>query len=191
MSTTLENEVLTESASSSDADLMHRVASGDLFAFEQLVLRHQERAWAVAWHMLSDAAEAEDAVQEAFLKILRSASGYRPIAAFRTYLHHVLVRVCLDVRSKKRPDYRRELADVADQSSTPEQLLNEREQSAAVRRALASLPARRRAAIVLRHYEDLSYQEIAQVLGISSKAVDSLLQRARRSLRSKLKDLNY
>ena len=59
MATTLENEVLMDSTSNSDAELMQRVASGDISAFEQLVLRHQERAWALACHMLADASEAQ------------------------------------------------------------------------------------------------------------------------------------
>jgi len=73
-------------------------------AFEQLVLRHQGKAWAFAWRFLHDAAEAEDVVQEAFLRILRSASRYQPTATFRTFLFNVILRRCLDVHSKKQPE---------------------------------------------------------------------------------------
>jgi len=172
----------------SDAGLMRRVASGDLSAFERLMLRHQDRAWSLAWRMLGDAAEAQDVVQEAFLKIFRSVSRYRPAAAFPTYLFHVITRLCLAVQSKKRPAYRDQLDQVSAPGGTPEQLLNQQERSSALGRALALLPARQRAVIVLRHYEDRSYEEMAAILGISAKAVDSLLQRARQSLRDILKD---
>jgi RNA polymerase sigma-70 factor (ECF subfamily) len=172
-----------------DAMLMASVASGDLGAFERLVLRHQDRAWRLAWRMLGDAAEAEDVVQETFLRIFRSAPRYQPSASFRTYLFRVLARLCLDVRSRKKPDYGNRLPDFADPAATPEEILQKAERSAAIGRALAGLPARHRAAVLLRHDEGLSYREIAAILQTSEKTVDSLLQRARQSLRRLLKDL--
>jgi RNA polymerase sigma-70 factor (ECF subfamily) len=168
---------------------MRRVALGDLSAFEEIVLRHQNRAWAVAWRSLGDSSEAQDVVQEAFLRVLRAAPRYRPVAPFHTYLLQIVTRLCLDVRVKKRPDYVRNLPEVADQSQSPEEHLQYRERMLAVRRALGRLPARHRVAIVLRHEEGLSYDGIARVLSISTKAVDSLLQRARESLKRHLKDL--
>lgn len=176
-------------ASERDHDLMRRVALGDLSAFEELVLRHQDRAWAVAWRSLGDSAEAQDVVQEAFLRVLRAAPRYRPVAPFRTYLFQIVTRLCLDVRAKRRPDYVRDLPEVAGQSQTPEERLQHRERELAVRRALERLPPRHRAAIVLRHEEGFSYDEIAQVLAVSPKAVDSLLQRARKSLKHYLKEV--
>jgi RNA polymerase sigma-70 factor (ECF subfamily) len=168
---------------------MRRVALGDLSAFEEIVLRHQNRAWAVAWRSLGDSAEAQDVVQEAFLRVLRAAPRYRPVAPFRTYLFQIVARLCLDVRAKKRPDYVGDLPEVAAQSQTPEESLQLQERMLAVRRALGRLPARHRVAIALRHEEGLSYDEIARVLAISTKAVDSLLQRARESLKRHLEDL--
>ena len=176
------------SASEQDHDLMRRVALGDLSAFEELVIRHQNRAWAVAWRSLGDSSEAQDVVQEAFLRVLRAAPRYRPVAPFHKYLLQIVTRLCLDVRAKKRPDYVGDLPEAA-QSQTPEESLQLQERMLAVRRALGRLPARHRVAIVLRHQEGLSYDEIARVLAISTKAVDSLLQRARESLKRHLKDL--
>jgi RNA polymerase sigma-70 factor (ECF subfamily) len=168
---------------------MERVGAGDHPAFAELVIRHQDKAWALAWRMLGDAAEAQDAVQETFLRILRSASRYRPDASFRTYLFHVLTHVCLDMRAKKHPDYGAELSQVASGAMSPEQRALQRETSFEVHRALAKLPARQRAALLLRHFDGLSYQEIAAVLGVSAKAVDSILQRGRDSLRKLLQNL--
>ncbi len=93
------------SASGDDIDttLMIRAAEGDLAAFEQLVRRNQAGAWAFAWRFLGDAAEAQDIVQEAFLRIYQAAPRYRPTAGFRTYLYRVVARLCLDWKAKKRP----------------------------------------------------------------------------------------
>jgi len=170
----------------SDPALMAKTASGDLVAFEQLVLRHQEKAWAFAWRFLQDAAEAEDVVQEAFLRVFRAASQYEPTATFRTYLFTVILRRCLDLRSKKRPEYASDLPPLTDHSASPEKLLLEQERMAAVSRALMKLAPSQRAVLLLRHYEEMSYREIAEVLHISEKAVDSLLQRARQGLRDLL-----
>lgn len=179
----------TSAAPERDHELMRRTASGDLAAFETLAGLYQQRAWAIAWRVLGDAAEAQDAVQDAFLKIFRAASSYRPVAPFRAYLFQVVTRLCLDIRAKKRPDYVAELPDTACETQTPEGTLQRKERALVVRRALDGLSPRHRAAIALRHEEGLSYDEIAQVLGVSAKAVDSLLQRARQSLRQSLEGL--
>lgn len=172
-----------------DAQLMLRVARGDTGAFEQLVLRHQDRAWSFAWRYLGDAAEAEDIVQEAFLRILKAAPRYKPTSKFSTYLFTVVARLCRDAISRKHPDYVATLPSVTDPTSNPEDLARERETAGLVFRALQTLPETQRLALVLRHYHDLSYEEIAQVLSTTSKAVDSLLQRARQSLRTLLAHL--
>jgi RNA polymerase sigma-70 factor (ECF subfamily) len=93
------------------------------------------------------------------------------------------------MRAKKHPDYGAELSQVASGAMSPEQRAQQRETSFEVHRALAKLPARQRAALLLRHFDGLSYQEIAAVLGVSAKAVDSILQRGRDSLRKLLQDL--
>lgn len=170
---------------------MASVAAGNPQAFEDLVRRYQDRAWRLAWRVLGDAAEAQDVVQEAFLKIYRSASGYRPSASFRAYLFQAVMRLCFDIKAKKKPEYRGDtLPEATSGSGGPDRSIAEAERAAAVKRALASLPARQRAVIVLRHNEGLSYGEIAQACGLSEKAVDSLLQRARHSLRRLLRDLS-
>lgn len=101
----------------------------------------------------------------------------------------MIARLCIDVRPRKRAKPCNDAADAADRGGTPGQLPAPREQALAVRRAIASLPARHRAAILLRHETDLSYDETGAILGVSAMAVDSLLQRARPSLRALLKDV--
>lgn len=167
---------------------MVAVADGDLEAFEGLVRRHQRTAWGVAWRLLRDPAEAEDAAQDAFLKILDAAPRYRPTASFRTYLYRVITHVCLDRLKKKRPVYLARLPIVASPEPGPADRAEAREDAAAVRRALGALPPRQRAALVLRYYECLSYQEIAQAMDTSVKAVERLLARGRGMLRDLLAD---
>ena len=177
---------MTNSSPGRDIDtlLMIRAAEGDIAAFEELVRRNQAAAWALAWRCLSDSAEARDVVQDAFLKIYKAASRYRPTAKFRTYLTRVVTRLCLDREAKKRPQYMAVLPPMADISRGPEALAIDAELREVVQRCLAQLPANQRIAITLRQYDELSYDEIADVLELSAKAVDSLLQRARDALRT-------
>jgi RNA polymerase sigma-70 factor (ECF subfamily) len=169
-----------------DALLMVRAAEGDSSAFEELVIRNQSAAWALAVHYLGDAAEAEDIVQEAFLKLLRAAPRYQPTARFRTYFSRIVVRLCLDFRSKKRPAYHEALPDRVDTARDPEAVLRNQETAKQLRRALDDLPPAQRMAILLRHLEGFTYTEIAEAMSTSAKAVDSLLQRARQALRVRL-----
>ena len=169
-----------------DTVLMMRAAEGDLAAFEELVRRNQAGAWALAWRALRDASEAEDVAQEAFLRIYRAAPRYQPTARFRTYFYGIVTRLCLDRAGKKRPDYTESLPSVPDSSRGPEAGVICAEVSDAVRKCLADLPVNQRIAISLRHYDGMTYGEIGEVLQISPKAVDSLLQRARVTLRQRL-----
>ena len=166
----------------SDEHLMQAVAVGDTDAFGELVRRHQRSAWNAAWRLLGDATEAEDAAQDAFLKILDAAPRYRPTASFRTYLYRVVTRLCLNRMEKKRPHYVDRLPVSPSADPGPPETLALRESADAVRRALDALPPRQRAALILRHYEDMSYQEIAEAMDTSVKSVERLLGRGREGL---------
>ena len=174
----------------SDEERMQAVGKGDLDALRDLVLAHQRSAWSVAFRFLHDSAEAEDVVQDAFLKILDAAPRYRPTASFRTYLYQVVSRLCIDRVEKKRPDYTDEIPDVADPSPGPGEILAARQEEDVVRTALDSLPANQRMAVILKHYEGLSYAEIGLAIGVTAKAVEGLLGRARSSLQGRLAVLN-
>jgi RNA polymerase sigma-70 factor, ECF subfamily len=169
-----------------DALLMLRTAEGDWGAFEELVIRNQSAAWALAWHYIGDPAEAEDIVQNAFLRLLKAAPRYRPTAKFRTYFGRIVVRLCLDYRTKKRPHYREALPDNPDTAMDPEAVLHNEETAKELRLALEALPPAQRVALLLHHLEGFTYSEIAESMSTSAKAVDSLLQRARQTLRVRL-----
>lgn len=169
----------------SDEALMHAVARGDAAAFEQLVLRHQESVWRTAYRMLGCHQTAEDVAQQAFLKVFEARQRYRPAAAFRTYLYRVAVRLCLDHVRKGRPVPTGDVVPVDDEPS-PAQRTAREEQARAVRDAVGRLPAKQRAAVVLRYYEGLGCHEIAGAMDTSPKAVERLLARARKTLEARL-----
>ncbi len=169
-----------------DEDLMLRAAGGDMDAFEELVERHHRAALNTAYRFLSDQSLAEDVAQEAFLRILAGASRYRPLAAFRTYLFNVVWHLCIDAYRKSRAVRMPSDAAPADERDGPVGEAVRGELRRSVRAAVERLPERQRMAVVLKHFEGLSYGEIAQVLECSTRAVDSLLIRAKRHLKEEL-----
>jgi RNA polymerase sigma-70 factor (ECF subfamily) len=172
-----------------DEQLMLAVARGDLAAFGQLVLRHQAAAWRSAYRFLGDRGEAEDMVQEAFLRVLDAAPRYRPEARFRTYLFRILSRLCLDHVQKKRPRPDPTLAERPDARPSVVDGMSAREAEEHVRHALKQLPSNQRLAVLLRYYEDLSYADIATAMETSVKAVERLLARGRHALEASLAHL--
>jgi RNA polymerase sigma-70 factor (ECF subfamily) len=170
----------------SDEELMLSAGAGNLAAFDEIVCRHQGSAWNTAYRYLGDAADAEDIVQETFLRLLRSADQYRPTAAFRTYLYRIITRLCIDASRKKRPRPVADLAGVAGQVADPAADLEAAERTRAVRCALDSLPPNQRMATVLRYYEGLSHLEIGEAMDTTAKAVERMLTRARATLETLL-----
>ena len=171
-----------------DEELMLEVGRDDLQAFEKIVLRHQRSAWNAAYRFLADAEEAEDVVQDAFLKIFDAAPHYRPSASFRTYLFRIVTRLCMDRARKCRPIYTDEPLDPPDPSPSASEKLLVEEAGLMVRTSLDMLPQKQRMAIILKYYEGLGYREIASILESTEKAVERLLARARASLESSLSE---
>jgi RNA polymerase sigma-70 factor, ECF subfamily len=172
----------------SDEDLMLAVGRGDAQAFEQIVLRHQAFAWSIAYRFVGHREDAEDLVQDAFLRLLAAGTRYRPTASFRTYFSRIISRLCLDHIQKKRPVSADHLLELEDPAPLPDGLVVREEQVLGVHRALTLLPSNQRLAIILRYYEDYSYREIAVALGTTDKAVERLLARGREALGNTLKE---
>jgi RNA polymerase sigma-70 factor (ECF subfamily) len=171
----------------SDTVLMARVGEGDVAAFTALVERYSPRLYRVAYRMLAQAAEAEDIVQDSFTKLWQNAQRWSARdGGLPAWLHRVVVNRCLDRLRRFRPVGADELPEVADEAPDPERALAIQHLALAVEDALRSLPGRHRAAIVLCYFEGLSNIMAAQVLGLNLKAMESLLFRARRSLRELL-----
>jgi RNA polymerase sigma-70 factor (ECF subfamily) len=188
-----------------DIRLMLRVRSDEPGAFEELVEQYQHRLVAVMHHLIGNAEEAEDLAQEVFLRVYRSRKKYRPRAKFSTWLFTIANNLALNsLRSRQRkpvvpldvrdsgplgPRPAEQLAQ--DRGKQPMQHLQQVELAAVVQRALEGLNERQRMAVVLNKFEDMSYEEIAQVMKLSTKAIKSLLSRARSNLRVALQDYIY
>jgi RNA polymerase sigma-70 factor (ECF subfamily) len=180
------------SAEPSDDELMRRAGNGDRLAFADLVRRHLPRVGAIAGRMLASAAEAEEVGQEAFLRCWQKAPGWAPsggggqTALFTTWLHRIVVNLCIDRRRRVAPVPLDEVPEQADDAPHALDRLATAETVRRVRAAIGDLPDRQRAALVLCYYEGMSNAEAAAVLEMSVGAVESLLVRARRTLRKTL-----
>ena len=169
---------------------MLAVAQGDLDAFDQIVLRHQELAWRIAFRFLGDRHEAENVAQEAFLRILDAAPRYKPTAAFGTYLSRVVTRLCLDHAQKKRPLPADSLPAVQDVNPSAAERMAVQDRDRTIRAALDGLPPAQRMAVVLRYFEGLDCRSVASAMDTTVKAVERLLARARGTLQPLLAELS-
>jgi RNA polymerase sigma-70 factor, ECF subfamily len=172
----------------SDEVLMVRAGTGDRAACQLLVERHLGGVVTFTHRMLGNRTDAEDATQDVFLRVWSAAPRWeRSNARFRTWLHRVAMNVCLDRIARKRETATGDLADVADPRPGPSGALQASEVTAHVSAALAALPETQRVALTLCHYQGLRNSEAADVMGVSVEALESLLARARRSLRAHLR----
>jgi RNA polymerase sigma-70 factor (ECF subfamily) len=178
-----------------DFDLMARIGEGDHEAFRKLVERYQDTVIGTVAKMLGNPSDAEDISQQVFLRIWRNARRYRPDARFTTYLFTITRNLVFN-ETRRRGRKKEVSADEREENShhqiedsadrRPDAELLQTELREAVDAAIAALPESQRMAVVLRRYEQLSYEEIAAVLGLSVSAVKSLLFRARSALRETL-----
>lgn len=175
----------------SDSEIMARIAKGDTHAFNSLVKQHLPRAYALAYRTLMNSAEAEEVAQDAFTKIWVKAREYDGSrAAFATWLHRIVVNLCLDrIRQRKYHDGDDALATVADERDSAEILAGNREEADLVRDAVALLPEQQRLAVSLCYFEEYTNPEAAKMMGMHIKALEGLLVRARKTLRTKLEKL--
>ncbi len=166
----------------SDESLMEAVCNGDIGAFEQIVRRHQDWIWKIAYRFLNDKEEAKDITQETFLRLLDASDRYKPTAKFTTYLYQIICRLCLDHAKKKRPLYMAEIPDSLDPNPGVAEQIEQQEISDRINRALRSLSPEYRMVIILKYFEGLSGKGIADAIDKSPKAVERLLDRAQKQL---------
>jgi RNA polymerase sigma-70 factor (ECF subfamily) len=170
-----------------ELELIRRAQEGDRRAFGQLVRLHREGAINVVYRMCGNADLAEEAAQEAFIRAWTNLPRYKPRSPFRNWLYRIATNAAVDALRSQRETVDVESVDVAETGSGPEVLAEVRERAERVRRAVLDLPPASRAVVVLREYEDLSYKEIADTLGIPIGTVMSRLNYARTLLRQALR----
>ena len=169
----------------SDRQLVVRTGGGEADAFGELVRRYQTSVYNVCYRLLGDRAEAEDQSQEAFLRAYRRLGSYDDQRPFGPWMRRVAANLCLNALQRRRAamPLDEELEEVPGEASDlPEPSSDRREEIERVRRALLRLPAHYRAVIELRHYQGMSYDEIAGALGIDPGDVRTRLFRARRRM---------
>jgi RNA polymerase sigma-70 factor (ECF subfamily) len=180
-----------------DAALMLRVKQGDTSALEDLMDRYKQPVINLIARMISDPVEAEDLAQNVFVQVYRSASRYAPSAKFSTWLFTIARNLALN-EIRRRSRHRAESMDAAPNPDEPPQyadatitappdLLLRGELERKVEEAVAALPENQRTALVLCQREELSYEDIAEVMGTSISATKSLIHRARETLKARLK----
>ena len=184
-----------------DDALVARAGRGDKAAFAVLVRRHLARATAIAQRILGNRSDAEEVVQEAFLRCWQKAPDWQPAespgnaakagerAQFATWLYRVLTNLCFDRRRRPQPVELEAAGEIADTRDDGFAQTERGEIGKRVAEAMAKLPDRQRAALALCYYEDLGNIEAAAALDISIGALESLLVRGRRALRDSLGDL--
>jgi RNA polymerase sigma-70 factor, ECF subfamily len=195
----VQNDMVTAVALERDAELMLRVRDGDTLSYELLLDRHRGPVIHFLFRMVLNQAVAEELAQEVFLRVYRSRATYEPSAKFTTWLFRIATHLALNyIRDTKREKGQQSLDEevaegtvrqVADGGPNVEQFMVRDARLEEVRCAVALLPAKQRAAVMMHKYEELEYSQIAQVLGCSDSAVKSLLFRAYETLRARLSHL--
>lgn len=183
-----------------DADLMLRVKQGDTAAFEALVQKYKQPVINLIYRTLPDATEAEDLAQNVFVQVYKSAERYQVAARFSTWLYTIARNLCLnEIRRRSRhpadsldvmhPENEdqpaRQFEDI--KTFSPPDTMLQGELSDKIEEAMAELPENQRTAILLCRQDEMSYEEIAKVLGCSLSATKSLIHRGRETLKLKLK----
>jgi RNA polymerase sigma-70 factor (ECF subfamily) len=172
-----------------DSWLLTRIQDGDHAAFAALVRRHTNRFYRVAYRFMRNQADSEDVVQDAFVKLWERPEMWQAERniAFTTWFHRVVVNRCLDWHKKKRPLHLVDDTLVADDRESHEETMMHHQQQQHLETQIAALPERQRMALNLCFYEGLSNQEAADVMGLKLKALQSLLMRAKMTLKESMK----
>jgi RNA polymerase sigma-70 factor (ECF subfamily) len=183
-----------------DLELVDRARGGDPEAFRELVVRHQRRVYAVALGIVKDRDLAWDVSQDAFVRVHQHLSEFRDEASFSTWIHRIAARIAIDVLRKERPSRRSDVADVPEPvlqeaapgvlatalGTNPQETVLRRELAGRLSEALGQLPDVHRTVLVLREMDGLSYEELAERLGIPRGTVMSRLFHARKKMQALL-----
>ena len=176
-------------AEKDDEELLAFIQDGNHFAFAELVRRHNKRFYRLAYRYVQHKETAEDIVQEAFLKLWEDPVRWQPErkSKFTTWFYRIVVNLSLDWQKKKRPVELDEEAPFADERETIEATVIRTQEQNILEREIAALPERQQTALNLCFDEGLSNQEAADVMGLNLKALQSLIMRAKTTLKDRMK----
>jgi RNA polymerase sigma-70 factor (ECF subfamily) len=178
-----------------DAQLMLNVKAGDEAAFELLLAKYRSAVVKFIYRMVQNVAVAEELAQEVFLRVYRARAGYEPSAKFTTWLFRIATHIALNALRDGRKERGHQSLDAPDEDHPPEvtetrqnieAYMVESSELQEIRRAVHTLPAKQRVAVILHKYHELDYRQIAESLDCSESAVKSLLFRAYETLRQRL-----
>jgi RNA polymerase sigma-70 factor, ECF subfamily len=183
-----------------DKELMVRIARDDETALRELIERHQGAVYGTIVRMLGDPAEAQDLAQQVFVRIYRAAGSYRAEARFKTWMFTIVRHLVFNEHRRRSratlvPFHPSESDDASVPLDPPDPAIStaseqtlQKEMAKEIDRAIRALPEQQRVALVLRRYEEVSYEEIARILQTTVPATKSLLFRARETVRAALRD---
>jgi RNA polymerase sigma-70 factor (ECF subfamily) len=182
-----------------DEELIRRISDKDLLAFEQLVERYKIFVFNTCYSFLGDYHQAEDAAQDIFLQIYRSAGSFRQESKVSTWIYRIAVNRSLNlIRRNRRFRWLKSLSSlmkdeasgeeilIASSGEVPDKALEEKEKKELLQSAVDSLPEKQKVAFILHKYENLSHREISKILGISINSVEARIHRAKVNLQKKL-----
>ncbi|MEX2335218.1 MAG: sigma-70 family RNA polymerase sigma factor [Pseudohongiella sp.] len=169
-----------------DEETMAAIVAGDQQVYADTVRRHARPIAAYAYRMLGNESEAEDIAQETFLRLWTQAVRWQSgKAALTTWLHRIAHNLCIDFMRKSKASLAGELSDdLVDEKQAVDEVFDQEAEHKLLHAALLNLPERQRSALVLTHYQGLSNRDVAGILDVTVDALESLLARARRSLKT-------
>lgn len=172
-----------------DESLIQEIQQGSHEAFATIVNRHSTRFYRIAYRLVFNKGDAEDMVQEAFLRLWARPQLWNPgkQAKFTTWFYKVVINLCLDHNKKKKPLHLPEDMELLDKDPGQDVLLGIHQEQALLEGFIKQLPARQQLALNLTFYEGLSNKEAADVIGIKVKALQSLIMRAKTTLKARVK----
>ena len=186
----------TSAARPGDEDLVQLARKGDRGAFEELIERHQQKAFRIAFDFTRDREEAKDLSQDAFLRAYTHLNNFDGRSSFYTWFYRILVNICLDYRRRKKRNSAEELNETVENQVdpshpsahpvSPDQRVFAEQFSEKISEALEALPAKQRTAFILKNHQGLSIREIAEIMQTAEGTVKVHLHRAVTSLRANL-----
>jgi len=180
------------SDSRSEAEIIDACKQGDREAFHSLFETHKDRVYSIAFHYSGNEATARDVTQQVFLKLFTTINQFREGSQFTTWLYRIVANACMDEHRKRRRfvtlDSEIDIMDIKTRGSQVERIYR-REIAESVRRAIGELTPKLRIPILLKYVEGMSYDEIADALGLSMGTVSSRLNRGHKMLARKLEHL--